>query len=235
MVSWMMAEYGASPPGAGEWRTVLGAEDTANLARYSRKRQPFTGRSPALLVVDATEAFVGPNLPVAEAQKVWRQACGDRAWAALPAIAELLGAFRAADRPVIYTTPDGNQRWSGPVTRGTATRDRPAGRQIVSQIAPLRSEWVLRKPKASAFFGTPLVASLVKLGCDTLVVAGGTTSGCVRATAVDGCSYGLEVLVAEDACFDRVGLSHLVTLADLDAKYARVMPGADILSLLGVD
>lgn len=219
---------------AGGWRTVLSEKDAANLAVYSRSRAPFGGTSPILLVVDVTEAFVGPDLPVAQAQKTWRQACGEKAWAAVPAIRELLDAFRAFGRPVIFTTPDGGQRWTGPVTRGTTTTDVPLSREIISAVAPLENEWVVRKPKASAFFGTPLVASLVNRGCDTLVVAGGTTSGCVRATAVDGCSYGFEMLVAEDACFDRVELSHQVALADLDAKYARVLPAVEIIETLGL-
>ena len=217
---------------SGDWRSVLSEEDAANLSVYSRTRQPFEGRSPILLVVDVTQAFVGPNLPVAEAQKTWRQACGEKAWAAVPAIQQLLEAFRAAGRPVIFTTPDGGQRWTGPVTRGTTTADVPEGREIIPDVAPREGEWVLRKPKASAFFSTPLVSSLVNRGCDSLVVAGGTTSGCVRATAVDGSSYGFEILVAEDGCFDRARLNHLVNLADLDAKYARVLPTAEILALL---
>lgn len=229
-----MNEFNRTLPESGDWREVLGAEDAANLSGYSRSRKPFEGGSPTLLVVDVTEAFVGPNLPVAEAQKTWRQACGDRAWAAIPAIRRLLEAFRSADRPVIFTTPDGGQRWTGPVTRGTTTADVPGGREIISAVEPLENEWVLRKPKASAFFGTPLVSSLIHHGCDTLVVVGGTTSGCVRATAVDGSSHGFEMLVAEDGCFDRAALNHMVNLADLDAKYARVMPASEILALLGL-
>lgn len=233
-VSVAMAELKQTLRGSGNWREVLSAEDAASLSVYSRQRTPYSGASPTLLVVDVTEAFVGPNLPVAEAQETWCQACGDRAWAAIPAIRRLLEAFRAAGQRVIFTTPDGNQRWTGPVTRGTTTADIPAGREVISAVEPLENEWVLRKPKASAFFGTPLVSSLIHSRCDTLVVAGGTTSGCVRATAVDGSSYGFEMLVAEDGCFDRATLNHQVNLADLDAKYARVMPASEILDLLAL-
>lgn len=231
----MTNDLGGAAKGSRDWRSVLSAEDAASLSVYSRTREPFGGKSPILLVVDVTEAFVGPDLPVAEAQKTWRQACGEEAWAAVPAIQKLLGAFRAAGRPVIFTTPDGNQRRTGPVTRGTTTADVPEGREIIAEVAPREDEWVLRKPKASAFFSTPLVSSLVNRGCDSLVVAGGTTSGCVRATAVDGSSYGFEMLVAEDGCFDRARLNHLVNLADLDAKYARVLPASEILGLLGME
>ena len=230
-----MTEPTSSQVGIHDWRTVLSAEDAANLAGYSRPRKPFVGKSPTLLVVDVTEAFVGPDLPVAEAQEVWRQACGAKAWAAIPTIVGLVDVFRSARLPVVFTTPDGGRRWTGPATRGTSAAGRAAGREVIAQLQPRQDEWVLRKPKASAFFGTPLVTSLINRGCDTLVLAGGTTSGCVRATAMDGCSYGFEVLVAEDACFDRAVFNHLVNLVDLDAKYARVMPAAEIRSLLGVD
>lgn len=221
-------------PASGDWKDVLGSEDAGNLARYARSRGAYQGNSPTLMVVDVTEAFVGPDLPVAEAQETWRQACGEKAWAAVPAIVRLIAAFRSADRPVMFTTPDGGQKWTGPVTRGTSSSDQAAGRRIIAPLKPADDEWVLKKPKASAFFGTPLVTSLVNGGCDTIVLAGGTTSGCVRATAVDGCSYGFEMLVAEDGCFDRATLSHLVSLADLDAKYARVLPADQIIKTLGI-
>ncbi len=217
----------------GDWREALGQEDAGNLVRYTRTRGPFEGTSPVLMVVDVTEAFVGPDLPVAEAQNAWRQACGAKAWAVIPNIVKLIDSFRSANRPVVFTTPDGGQRWTGPVTRGTSGADQAAGRAIIPAVAPRDHEWVLQKPKASAFFGTPLPSALINLRCDTLVLAGGTTSGCVRATAVDGCSYGFEVLIAEDACFDRAVLSHSVSLADLDAKYARVIPTAAVPDLLG--
>ena len=97
-------------------------------------------------------------------------------------------------------------------------------------MTPRQDEWVLRKPKASAFFNTPLAGWLLDKDCDTVVLAGGTTLGCVRATAVVGSSHGFEVLVEEDACFDRVALRHLVSLADLDARYARVL-SAEVLAL----
>ena len=226
-----MSESVPTAPLPADWRRVLGSEDAANLARYARSRGPYAGSSPVLVVVDVTEAFVGPDLPVAEAQEEWRQACGERAWAAIPAIKRLVESFRSANRPVVFTTPDRVPRRRSRVTDGTNAGDDPTGLEIVSALTPLVDEWVLRKPKASAFFGTQLTSSLVDSGCDTVVLAGGTTSGCVRATAVDGFSHGFEVLVAEDACFDRVGLSHLVTLADLDAKYARVLPTAEILGL----
>jgi len=66
------------------------------------------------------------------------------------------------------------------------------------------------------------------LHCDSLIVTGCTTSGCVRATVIDAFSYNIRVAVAEDACFDRSEASHAVSLCDMHAKYADVMPAATV-------
>lgn len=213
------------------WRDVLDETDAAALRGYARPRGPYGGSAPLLLVVDVTESFVGPDLPVLEAQAVSRQACGLRAWRALPQIAALVDGFRSKGLPLVFTMPDPHHSWVGAATRGnTRESDSPTG--IVETIRPRDEETVVVKAKASAFFGTPLLSGLIKNGLDTIVLAGGTTSGCIRATAVDGTSYGFEVLVAEDACFDRVRLSHLVALCDIDTKYGRVHPTAEILELI---
>lgn len=215
-----------------DWRSVLDADDEAALRGYARPREQFRGTSPALLVIDVTETFVGPNLPVDEAQKASRQACGEAAWAVLPFVQKLIERFRSLGRPVVFTTPDPSQRWVGAASAGVVTAEDSTEAVVVADVAPREGELVLTKTKASAFFGTPLVTVLNRDRVDTLVIAGGTTSGCVRATAVDGSSYGYEVLVAEDACFDRSGLSHAVTLRDLDAKYARVTTTAGVIDLV---
>ena len=83
-------------------------------------------------------------------------------------------------------------------------------------------DMLLVKKDASCFFGTDLVSRLVSRGVDTLIITGCTTSGCVRASAVDSCSYGLHTIVVEDAVGDRAPLSHLTCLFDIDAKYGDV-------------
>ena len=82
---------------------------------------------------------------------------------------------------------------------------------------------LIHKTRASAFFGTPLDAYLRRGGIDSLVVAGESTSGCVRATDVDGHSYGFHVMVVEEATFDRISISHKVNLFDMHHKYATVV------------
>ena len=82
---------------------------------------------------------------------------------------------------------------------------------------------MIYKERASVFFGTPLVAHLTRQRVDTVIVCGESTSGCVRASAVDAYSYGFHTVVVEECCFDRSLISHKVNLFDLHHKYADVM------------
>jgi maleamate amidohydrolase len=125
----------------------------------------------------------------------------------------LLEAARGAGIPVIYT--------------------RRIGDQIPEIIAPLEDEIVIAKDKPSAFFGTPLVSYLTALGIDTLIVAGTSTSGCVRATVVDAFSLNYAVVVVEDCVFDRGSVSHKVNLFDMQAKYADVLSLEQVTALIG--
>ena len=211
------------------WREILAEEDEAALTRYSRSRDQFSGTSPTLIVIDATESFFGPNAPVLEAQETGRQACGEKAWAALPWITKLIERFRHLGLPVVFTAPDSNQSWMGGATRGTVEFSTTPS----LMVQPEASEIVIFKAKASAFFGTALVSGLVSRNSDSVVLVGGTTSGCVRATAVDASSYGFDVLVAEEGCFDRTGLGHAVALREIDAKYGRVLRTDEVASFLG--
>jgi maleamate amidohydrolase len=93
----------------------------------------------------------------------------------------------------------------------------------VSEAAPLPDEVLIPKDHPSAFFGTPLVTHLIERGIDTVLLAGCTTSGCVRATAVDAFSLGFKVGVIHDAVYDRTDLVHHVSLFDLSSKYADLL------------
>jgi nicotinamidase-related amidase len=97
------------------------------------------------------------------------------------------------------------------------------GTSIVDDIAPQEGDLVVDKSYASAFYGTSLLSILIKLRGDTLIVAGGTTSGCVRATCVDAISRNFDVAVVEDCVYDRISVSHKVALLDLWMKYCDVI------------
>jgi nicotinamidase-related amidase len=209
-----------------EEREVYQAYQTA-LQERSRPEE----RRPALIVVDVTVAFCGsPGQSMSESVAEWPTSCGPNAWEAMPYIQQLLAAARTARLPVVYTTaqPHVHTYYGGVVKRKRGSNNppvtsRPGAVAIPQEIAPQPGELVLQKPKASAFFATPLVAYLNQVGADSLLVCGTTTSGCVRATVVDGFSWGYPVYLVEEATFDRSRLSHGVNLYEMNTKYADVI------------
>jgi maleamate amidohydrolase len=216
------------------WASWLDADDRRLYERAGYRGAVAPGGRTALLVIDVTRGFVGSrSVPVAEAVREHPTSCGERAWAALPQIGLLLGAFRAAGAPVVFTRADRRAQ----AAIGRATTRAPAGRRddadaFVDGVEPGAGEWVCEKARASAFYGTPLEAYLRARRTETVAVCGGTTSGCVRASCVDAFSAGFGVLVAQDGCFDRAAQPHLANLFDLHAKYAAVLSAQAIAEAL---
>jgi nicotinamidase-related amidase len=106
------------------------------------------------------------------------------------------------------------------------------GNEIVTPIAPSPQDIVVLKQKPSGFFGTNMASYLTLLGCDSLIVTGTTTSGCVRATVLDAFSLNYRIALAEEGCFDRSQASHAVNLCDMNAKYADVVKTSEVLTFL---
>jgi maleamate amidohydrolase len=197
------------------------------------------GRRPALLIIDASYDFVGEkSQPLMESIKRWPLSSGEEGWNALRHIGALRDAAHAKRAPVIYTTAFfRDDRWDAGgwawKTGRSAEwpRDSAVNRNdIVAQIAPHPQDIVILKQKPSGFFGTNLASYLTLLGCDSVIVVGGTTSGCVRATVVDAFSFNYRVAVPEQACFDRFQASHAVGLYDMNAKYADVVSVSEALA-----
>jgi len=210
-----------------KWEAIFTDADRALLKKIGRAERPPFGKRPALIIVDVVRSFLGSNpKPVLESVEEYRTSCGEVGWAALEHTKKLLDAFRAKKLPVIYTTVDpkvapfarGPAKWSGPEDKWDEQ-----SWEIVDEIKPLPSEPVIRKTKASGFLFTPLAPMLHNMKADSIFVVGTSTSGCVRATVVDGLSYNYNVFVIEECTFDRFELSHLVSLWDMDAKYADVI------------
>lgn len=223
------------------WERWLSERDRAVFAAAGYGQRAGGGDRPALLVVDVTHDFVGDRPePILDSIRRFSNSCGEVGWAAIERIVELLAACRVAGIPVFYTkAPDnpspairGSWAWKNARDLETSELKRRVGNEIPAAIAPLEDETVIQKDKPSAFFGTPLASYLTPLGIDTVIVAGTTTSGCVRATVVDAFSLNYRVIVAEDAVFDRGELAHAANLFDMQAKYADVMPVAEILAYL---
>lgn len=224
-------------PRRTDWRSVIGPRDRAVYAAAGYGERVRPGRSPALLVVDVTYGFIGrERLPLLESIARYPNSCGEAGWDALEVIARLLPAGRAGGRPVFYSAGfsqlglPGVGLWAEKHPRAsTAPEDADV---IPVEIAPGPGDIVVPKTKPSLFHGTPLLDLLIRAGADTVVVTGGTTSGCIRATVVDAFSHNLPVVVVEDGVFDRGELSHAVNLFDMDQKYANVMPSDAVLRYL---
>jgi maleamate amidohydrolase len=223
------------------WNRFLTERDKEVFAAGGFGARAGFGKRPALLVIDVNRAFCGERPePILESIKRWRTSCGAEAWTALEYIKQLIDAAHGKGLPVIYTTGERRaDNWDAGSWRWKSTRGEEAavsahsgidGNEIVAMIAPGPRAIVIRKQKPSGFFGTNLVSYLTLLGCDSVVVVGTTTSGCVRATVVDAFSFNYRVVLAEEGCFDRSEASHAVSLCDMHAKYADVVPTAEILA-----
>jgi maleamate amidohydrolase len=218
------------------WEPFLTPQDRAHLAASPDRRVGF-GQSPALLFIDLYRWVFGDEpQPLLEAIKTWPGSCGLAAWQAVPHLQRLLGLAREVGLPVVHVTgleDSGMLGWGeaahGGAGRGASTPQQRRGRyDIIPQVAPIPGEVVLRKTTPSAFNGTPLLAHLNYLGVDTLIVGGESTSGCVRASVVDACSYRFRVIVVEECVFDRHEAAHAINLFDMHEKYADVLPIADV-------
>lgn len=196
---------------------------------FDGRLQP--GQHPALLLVDMVEAYLQPDSPLY---------C-ETAQAAATVAQSLVETCRASGIPVVFTNvryepggADGGVFYrKAPVLevfeRGSALGAFPAG------LEPHRGDIVVTKQYPSAFFNTGLDKKLKFLDVDTLIIGGYSTSGCVRASALDAMQYGFVPLVVKDACADRHLNPHESNLFDLQAKYAEVITAADARSILTVD
>jgi maleamate amidohydrolase len=222
------------------WDAYLTERDKQVFATSGFGARAGFGKRPALLIIDVSYGFAGEKPePILESIKRWSNSCGAESWDAISVIGSLADAFRGKKLPVIYTTgqtrPDGWDMgsWSWKNTRTGESVPRPAqdldANEIVAQIEPAPQDLVLFKQKPSGFFGSNLASYLQLLGADSVIVTGTTTSGCVRATVIDAFSLNFRVAIAEDGCFDRSQASHAVNLCDMHAKYADVLPAAEIL------
>ena len=215
------------------WNSYLTDADQKVLAVSGYGAAGPLPQRPALLVIDVTHDFCGPEgADRVAAARACRTACGPAAWAAVGHIRPLLAAARAGGAPVIYTRRDPARLAQRRRKSARAAEDDPQGNEIVAPIAPVPGEPLLGKTKPSAFWRTDLAARLAALGCDGVVLTGGTTSGCVRATAVDAFNHDLSVLLVPEAVFDRFDASHAMSLFDLQAKYADLVDGAAAARLL---
>ena len=176
------------------------------------------GKRPALLIVDFVVAYLDPASPLYAGVED-----------ALASNERLLAAARKAGIPVLFTnvvyTPggaDGGIFYRKVPALKLFDKGSPMG-AFPESLQPQDGELVISKQYASSFFGTHLAATLTAQGVDTLLITGLSTSGCVRATALDACQHGFLPFVVREACGDRHPGPHEANLFDLQAKYAEVI------------
>jgi nicotinamidase-related amidase len=185
------------------------------------------GEDPALVVIDLINVFTDPETNL-----------GSDLDAVVEQAGRLLAAFREHDLPRYYTTVAFEESYGDAgvfIEKVPALCELRLGTEAVEvdpRIAPEGDERVILKKYASAFFGTDLGTELTTDGVDTLVIAGVTTSGCVRATAVDSLQHGYRTVVPEDAVGDRAEGPHRANLFDIDAKYGDVVTTDAVLDHL---
>jgi len=202
------------------------ADLTGNYAGAFDGSLPF-GVRPALIVIDMVEAYLQPGSPLYAGVE-----------AAVESAVRLVSASRAAGIPVIFTNveyapggADGGVFYRKVPALAVFQQGSPLG-AFPAVLSPQDGDLVITKRYASAFFATYLAATLTSLGVDTLIIAGVSTSGCVRATALDACQNGFLPFVVRDACGDRHAAPHEANLFDLQAKYAEVVSEARVLELM---
>jgi maleamate amidohydrolase len=187
------------------------------------------GRKPALVVIDMSVGFTDPESPLhCDLEEV------------VDAISRLLEAARAARLPVVYTTvaydEAAKERAAVFIEKVPALLTLEAGSRWVGidpRLAPQAGEAVLTKLFASAFYRTPLASLLAAQQVDGVIVTGASTSGCVRATAVDALQHGYRVVVPREAVGDRNPDAHEANLYDIDAKYGDVVSVDDVIEHIG--
>lgn len=223
------------------WDDVLPQRDREVYEAAGWGRDAGFGKRPVLLVVDVIYNFVGDRPePILESIKRWRYSCGERGWEGVAHLRRLIEVAREQQVPIFYTGMDrrvdgfdqGAWNWKSHRSAEASDVKGSLGNEIVDEIAPQPQDVVFVKDKPSAFLGTQLLNYLVYLGADTVITTGTTTSGCVRATAVDAAQYNFRSIVPEECVWDRGELSHKVNLFDIQMKYGDVKSTDDVIAYL---
>jgi maleamate amidohydrolase len=213
------------------WDDVVPVADREAYGKYTQLASVGMGRRPVILVVDMTASFIDER---------YSTGCGPPARDAVIATASLLDCARNVDVPRIFAVweagalPEEIGYWKcqHPRVVGGDTSDLPHPNSLPPELGARKDELVVARSKASAFFGSNLAGILAFHRADTVVVAGISTSGCVRATVVDAFSLNYRVIIPEECVADRVIVPHKVNLFDMHMKYADVLPLKSVIAQL---
>ncbi|QOL79890.1 isochorismatase family protein [Pseudooceanicola spongiae] len=214
------------------WEEFLTQEDR-EVARRRNLRVPHgPGRKTALLVIDMQVTAIGEDRPIHEQLERYPGACGPHAWAAIPVQQRLLAAARAAGMPVIYSKHvfhphTGLAKSAAGVFAASDPRS-----EIQAEVAMQPGDILLEKQTPSCFTFTNLHMILSELGVDGLLTVGNSTSGCVRASCVEGEAMGYKMMVVEEGVFDRIQMSHAAALFDMQFKICDVIDEAAAMAII---
>ena len=219
------------------WDQFLTEADKAVLARGKFGRRMGFGQQPVVLVIDAQRYMVGE----VEDEKSWPSSCGEVGREAMRHIAQVVRTAQHAEVPCIFTRfeidPSGIDMGVYQRKRDLLESDRwclagSLGAELSPLLAPAARDLVFVKKKPSGFHGTPLLGYLIDRGIDTVIVVGGATSNCIRATVFDCASYNYRAIVPQEAVFDRIPISHAISLFDMDRQFADVLPTPEVIDYL---
>lgn len=226
------------------WDKFMSERDKQWLERYPRRKRMGFGDRPALMIVDDINKTIGRRGDdILDTMTYEVHSMGSEAWAAIDTTADLLSVARQAGIPIVHvsTISGTNSPWDfltyqrrTDVSFARDVHEPEFGWQIVEPLTPFPDELHIRKSAPSAFFGTPLLPSLIRFGIDTLIVCGNSTSGCIRATVLDAASHAYRVIIPEECVFDRTEASHAMNLFDMDQKYADVLSTDEVVRALKV-
>jgi nicotinamidase-related amidase len=210
------------------WNDLLSAldkqviEDAGYMSRgastFSSRSQ---GESPALLIVDMQRLFVGADVPILEALAEAPTMIGEAGWRAIECMSPLIEQVQKQGFPVIYAK----------MMPHNVSVDDPL-LTIVDALQPCATDKIINKTTSSMFFQTGLTEYLRSQGCDSVILVGNSTSGCIRTAAVDANQYGFSVYVPYECVFDRIEASHKIGLLDMWMKYANVLSTSETIERL---
>ncbi|WEK05289.1 MAG: isochorismatase family protein [Candidatus Devosia phytovorans] len=216
------------------WDAFLTEDDKKVMAARKPRTPHGPGNKVALLLIDMQTTAMGHDKPIYEQLDEYSGACGPHAWKSVPYQQKLLAAARAAGVPVIYSKHVFYDYTGLPASDPSNNFSHLNSKsEIPVEVAMQDGEYLVEKQTPSCFVMTNLPLILRNLGVDGLLVGGNSTSGCVRATCVDGEAHGYKMSVIEEAVFDRIELSHAAALFDMAFKICDVIDTEKALDIIG--
>lgn len=219
------------------WDALLADEDRSVTSRGGFGRRIGFGQRPAVVVIDAQNYMFGQ--PGAEAD--WPSSCGEDGRKALAHVAEVVQVAQSSGVPCFFTLFELDETGSDMgvygLKRDLLRTDHwclagTVGARLVDVLHPGPADIVMVKKKPSGFHGTPLLGHLIDRQIDTVIVMGGSTSNCIRATVIDSASHNFRTIVPQEAVFDRIQISHAISLFDMDRQLADVVSAQAVIPYL---